>query len=63
MNLHGVPQKITVDESGSNTAAIESVKAEACVGILIRQNSYLNDIVEQDNGALKRVTKPMQELK
>jgi transposase-like protein len=59
INLHGVPQKITIDKSGTNTAAIESVKAEACVDILMRNNKYLNNIVEQDHRAVKRVTGPM----
>ena len=30
-------------------AANESIKADACVEILIRQNKYLNNIVEQDH--------------
>ena len=59
MNLHDVPDKITIDKSGANTAAIESVKADACVDILMRQNKYLNNIVEQDYRAVKRVTQPM----
>jgi len=48
INLHGVPEKITIDKSGANTAAIESGKADACVDILMRQNKYLNNIIEQD---------------
>jgi len=32
--------------NGANTAAIESVKADASVDILMRQNKYLNNIVE-----------------
>ena len=59
IDLHGVPEKITIDKSGANAAAIESVKADACVDILIRQNKYLNNIVEQDHRAVKRVTQPM----
>ena len=59
INLHGVPEKITVDKSGANTAAIESVKTDACVDILMRQNKYLNNIVEQDHRGVKRVTQPM----
>jgi len=59
INLHDVPEKITIDKSGANTAAIESVKADACVDILMRQNKYLNNIVEQDHRAIKRVTRPM----
>ena len=59
INLHGLPEKITIDKSGANTAAIESVKADACLEILMRQNKYLNNIVEQDHRGVKRVTQPM----
>ena len=63
INLHDVPEKITIDKSGANTAAIESVKANACVDILMRQNKYLNNIVEQDHRAIKRITRPMMGFK
>ena len=59
IRLHGVPEKITIDKSGANTAAIECVKADACADILMRQNKYLNNIVEQDHRAVKRATQPM----
>ena len=38
---HGVPEKITIDKSGANTAAIESYNAEHKADIEIRQNKYL----------------------
>ena len=63
INLHDLPEKITIDKSGANTAAIESVKADACVDILMRQNTYLNNIVEQDHRAIKRITQPMRGFK
>ena len=59
INLHDLPEKITIDKSGANTAAIGSIKADACVDILMRQNKYLNNIVEQDHRAVKRITRPM----
>ena len=59
INHHDVPGKITIDKSGANTAAIECVKADACVDILMRQSKYLNNIVEQDHRAVKRITRPM----
>jgi len=59
INLHGVPEKITIDKSGANTAAIESVNADACVDIVLRQSKYLNNIVEQDHRGVKRVIQPM----
>ncbi len=63
INLHDVPEKVTIDKSGANTAAIESVKADACIDILMRQNKYLNNIVEQDHRAIKRITRPMMGFK
>ena len=59
INLHGLPEKITIDKSGANTAAIESIKADACVDILMRQNKYHNNIVEQDHRAIKRIPRPI----
>ena len=63
LNLHDGPEKITIDKSGANTAAIESGKAVACVDILMRQCKYLNNIVEQDHRAIKRITRPLLFLK
>jgi putative transposase len=59
INLPDVPGKITIDKSRAKTAAIESVNADACVDILMRQNKYLNNIVEQDHRSVKKVTRPM----
>jgi len=56
---NGTPEKITIDKSGANTAAIESHNAETEAGIEIRQIKYLNNIVEQDHRAIKRVVRPM----
>jgi putative transposase len=44
--LHGLPEKITIDKSGANTAAIRSVNTAACLDIELRQSKYLNNIVE-----------------
>jgi putative transposase len=48
---HGVSEKITIAKSGANTAAIESYNAEHAADIEIRQNKYLNNLVEQDHRA------------
>jgi len=56
---HGVPEKITIDKSGTNLAAIESCNAEHGTVIEARQVKYLNNIVEQDHRAIKRLTRPM----
>ena len=45
IGLHGVPEKITIDKSGANTAAIESVQADSGADIELRQIKYLNNIV------------------
>ena len=51
-----MPEKITIDKSGPNTEAIESVKANAGVDIELRQSKYFNNMVEQDHRAIKRIT-------
>jgi transposase-like protein len=56
---HGVPEKITIDKSGANTAALESFNAENGPDIEIRKIKYLNNIVEQDHRVIKRVVRPM----
>src|SRR3989449_1767142 len=56
---HGGPEKITIDGSAANKAAIESYNAEHGTAIEIRTIKYLNNIVEQDHRAVKRVTRPM----
>jgi putative transposase len=59
IDLHGVPEKITIDKSGANTAAIVSVQADSGLSIELRQSKYLNNIVEQDHRAVKRIVRPM----
>jgi len=60
---NGTPEKITIDKSSANTAAIESHNADHKRGIEIRQVKYLNNIVEQDHRAIKRLRRPMLEFK
>ena len=55
----GVPEKITIDGSTANEAAIKSYNKEHGTSIEIRKLKYLNNIVEQDHRAVKRVTRPM----
>src|SRR5450755_257899 len=57
--LHGEPHKITIDQSGANTAAIENYNADHHTDIELRQCKYLNNIVEQDHRAIKRIVRPM----
>ena len=59
ISLHGLPEKITIDESGANMAAIHSANVDACLEIELRQCKYLDNIVGQNHRAVKRVTAPM----
>ena len=54
-----MPETITIDGSDANEAAIKSYNAEHGTAIVIRQVKYLNNVVEQDHRAVKRVTRPM----
>ena len=51
---HGVPEKITIDKSGVNTAAIVGMCTDSGVDIEMRQSKYLNNLIEQDHRAIKR---------
>jgi putative transposase len=55
---HGVPEKITIDGSEANEAAIKRYNEAHGTHIIIRQVKYLNNMVEQDHRAVKRVTRP-----
>jgi transposase-like protein len=54
-----VPDTVTMDKSGANKAALEQLNMEREIPITIRQVKYLNNIVEQDHRAIKRLTRPM----
>src|SRR6202451_4017437 len=56
---NGTPEKITIDKSGANTAAIVSYNVDHDTDVEIRQVKYLNNIVEQDHRAIKRMVKAM----
>jgi putative transposase len=56
---HGVPETITIDGSEANEAAIKRYNEVHGTHIIIRQVKYLNNTVEQDHRAVKRVTRPM----
>src|SRR5215471_611985 len=56
---HGVPEKITIDGSAANEAAVKSYNAEHGTAIAIRTVKYLNNIMEQDHRGIKRITRPM----
>src|SRR5450756_2633543 len=53
---NGVPEKVTIDKSGSNVAALDAMNAGRRKRIVVRQVKYLNNIVEQDHRAIKRLS-------
>jgi putative transposase len=60
MEQRGVPEKITVDKKRrQHSAAITSILAVSGPPIAMRRSKYLNNIVEQDHRAIKRITRPM----
>ena len=59
IRAHGLPETMTIDQSGSNTAALKHYNTSHKTAIVIRQCKYLNNIVEQDHRAVKRIVRPM----
>ena len=63
MGVNGDPDKVAMDKSGANKAAIDAINTCRDVPIVVRQVKYFNNIVEQDHRAIKRVTRPMLNFK
>ena len=68
----GIPEKVTMDKSGSNKAGIHAINLHLALlfilggifsQITVRQIKYLNNIVEQDHRFVKKITKPMKGFK
>ena len=52
-----------VDKSGANKAAMDEINTGRQNPIVVRQVKYLNNILEQDHRAIKRITRPMLNFK
>lgn len=52
-------ETVTLDKSVANKAAMDDINADRGIPIQVRQVKYLNNIVEQDHRAVKRITRPM----
>jgi transposase-like protein len=63
MKASGVPEMGTMDKSCANKAAMDEINARGETPIIVQQVKYLNNIVEQDHRAIKRVTRPMLNFK
>jgi len=68
----GIPEKVNMDKSGANKAGIDTINLQLALlfmlgglftQITIRQNKYLNNIVEQDHRFVKKITKQMKGFK
>ena len=59
MGANSYPNKVAMDKSGANDAAMDTVNAGRDVPILVMQVEFLKNIVEQDHRAIKLVTKSM----
>lgn len=55
------PRVITVDKNAAYPVAIEALKADETLAAEteLRQSKYLNNAIEQDHRAIKRIVKPM----
>ncbi|WP_145588988.1 IS6 family transposase [Yersinia rochesterensis] len=61
IRYHGEPEIVTIDKSGANTAALTTLNADKPEEetMTVRQNKYLNNLVEQDHRNIKRRIRPM----
>ncbi len=72
IGTHGLPEKITIDKSGSNKSALKSINlflillsvlSGVFLTIFVRDIKYLNNSVEQDHRGIKRIVKLMMGFK
>lgn len=56
---HDEPEVVAIDKSGANRAALATVNADKSEEevITIRQNKYLNNLIEQEHRSIKRRTR------
>lgn len=66
----GLPDKVTIDKSGANKAGLETINLQLETLLMwtgqffeIRQIKYLNNLVEQDHRAVKKIVNPMMGFK
>ena len=62
MKASGVPEKVTLNKSGANKAAVDEINGRGETPVIVRQVKYLNNLVAQDHRAIKRVTAADAEL-
>jgi hypothetical protein len=62
---HAPPRVINVDKNAAYPKAVETLKKEKTLpkAVELGQNTYLNNVIEQDHRNIKRVVKPMMGFK
>jgi putative transposase len=68
IGTNGVPDRVVIDRSGANLAGLQSLNVILkFIGagriIKILQVKYLNNILEQDHRFIKRITRPMVNIR
>ena len=70
IGCNGLPDKVTIDKNGANRAGLEAIYLQLGIWLMwsgqlfeIRQIKYLNNVVEQDHRAIKRVVNSMMGFK
>ena len=59
IDLHGVPEKITIDKCGANTASIASIQADSGLPIEMRQSAPRQRAAERVGVELAESTRPL----
>lgn len=62
---HGKPTAVTIDKSGANTSALTTLNGGKSKSemITVRNNKYLNNLIEQDHRNIKRRVRSVQGFK
>ena len=65
LGYNGKPNKVTIDKSGANHAALKNINFKLLPNhkIEVRQVKYLNNIVAQDHRFIKKLIRPMKGFK
>lgn len=62
-----LPEKVVIDKSVANKAALDSLNVQLALlflmPVLVRQIKYLNNIIEQDHRAIKKIINTMKGFK
>jgi putative transposase len=60
LRTQGLPEKVTLDQSGANMAALTHYTQTPKTALPPRHSKYLNNLVEQDHRAVQWITRPLR---